>query len=156
MSASHAETKTNQTATDQRVGAADGGSAFVNYGGGGIHVTSADPTVSRAALAAADDLGRAGLLTADDLAKYGLKTAVDISHEFGNLVSRQSSAAAQAEDSRSTLFENALAAQQAQLLAIEELGKNVSSGGQSDFNKTLLYLGVAAAAAIASIFIFRK
>ena len=142
MSASAAQTKTNQSATDQRVGAADGGSAIVAYGGN-VNITDAG-------------IAKAGLATATTLGTGAFDLVNDITHEFGNLVSRQSTDAARDEDRRSNLFENALAAQAQQLLAITELGKTTATGGQSDFNKTLLYLGVAAAVAVASIFIFRK
>jgi len=116
---------------NEQLAASDGGSLNIFNATGGSTITTSDPEVLKA-------LG---------LGAFGL---------VNDIIGGQAAEQTKREEFQSTVWEQAQAAQAGQLAAITDLGKTTATGGQSDFNKTILYLGVAIVLAVAAIFIWRR
>lgn len=141
MSASSDLSRTSQTTNqvDQRLAAADQGVALGAYG--------QSSTVNL--IDAAPDVLAKEIDALSGVSARALNVSENIVNTVSNLVGKLS------EGSQDTLGA-ALQGNQAVIGAVTELGKTTATGGQSDFNKTLLNGVVAIVVGVVAVMIFRR
>ena len=135
------KSSSSQQAIDKRV-AVDSGMAIVADAGSNVSYHSVYKDLSAdVAKSALGGMERVTTGVAKDMAAIS-KAAVQ-----GNMDTAQAN---------SELMATALAGNADLLGALTDLGKTTATGGQSDMNKTLLGLGIAAALAVAAVMIFKR
>ena len=121
------------TYTDQRLAAAEGGMAAGAYGNNSrVNVSVVDGS----------DLALAGMRDTA-LGAFGL--SANVVETVADIVGNQANRSTQ-------LAQDTITANAGLVSAIQELGQVTATGGQSDMNKTLLYLGLGLFAAMAIAF----
>jgi hypothetical protein len=136
---SASKSSADQSSSQQQVGASDSSTAIGLYDGSTLNM-----------------LDGGAILGMKDVALAVIEGAGAVNQNMGDLVGQQADANADNASANSALLEQALRGQQSVVGALQDLGKTTATAGQTDFQKTLMYLGLGLMALVGLMFFFNR